>query len=74
MASASRTMHPWNTLEYQRMVSAVYSDGQVVIRFADGSRVELSPGSLVSAGAQEPDWHRVRAEEYHLTVPSNRGN
>ena len=64
---------PWDTIEYQGIMSAAYRGGKVVLIFADGSEVRLSPQLLVSPEKLDADWPHLRAEEFHLVVPSPTG-
>jgi len=73
MTPSSRAMLPWDTIDYQRIVSASYTQGEVVVAFADGAEARLSPHCLVSAVGPAPDWPNLRAEDFHLVVPSQAG-
>jgi hypothetical protein len=73
MRTPSRPQRPWDTYEYQRIVSASIQDGEVVVHFADGTEARTSPHHLVSSGGPELDWSNVRAEDFHLVVPSADG-
>jgi hypothetical protein len=73
MSTASRATQPWDTLDYQRIVAAWYRGGEVIVDFADGSEARLSPRCLVSPDEPEPDWRNLRAEDFHLVVPSPAG-
>jgi hypothetical protein len=64
----------WDTLEYQQIVSASYGGGELVVGFADGTEARLSVANLVRADGPVPDWSKVRAEQYHVTVPSSGGD
>jgi hypothetical protein len=73
MSIASRATQPWDTLDYQQIVSASYGGGELVVVFADGSEARLSPKCLVLPHEPEPDWRNLSAEEFHLVVPSPAG-
>jgi hypothetical protein len=73
MSTASRPKRPWDTIEYQRIVSASYRGSEIVVAFADGSVARLSPSCFISPDQPEPDWHNLRAEDFHLVVPSPAG-
>lgn len=65
---------PWNNLDYQRIVSAQWRDGRLRVDFADGTTAVLLPTLLVPAGPVGADWSRVRAEEFHVVVPTPDGD
>lgn len=73
MNAASRAKRPWDTLEYQRIVSASYRGGKVIVAFADGAEVRLPSRCLISPDEPEPDWPSLRAADFHLVVPSSAG-
>ena len=73
MSTASRATQPWDRLDYQRIASVQYRGGEVVVFFADGSKAQLSPSCLVPPGGPEPNWTSLRAEDFHLVVPSPAG-
>jgi hypothetical protein len=73
MNASARTKRPWDTLEYQRIVTAEYRDGELIVRFADGTEARLSPRCLLSPDVPNPDWTKLRAEEFHLVVPIPAG-
>lgn len=73
MTKVPQMVRPWDTVDYQRIVSASYRDGEVVVEFADGTEAQLSPGRLVSPTWPELDWANLRAEEFHIVVPSPAG-
>jgi hypothetical protein len=73
MSTASRATQPWDTRDFQRIVAASYQGGEVVVVFADGSEARLPPRCLVSPDEPEPVWRDLRAEEFHLVVPSPAG-
>jgi hypothetical protein len=73
MSTASRAAQPWDSLDYQRIVSARYRGGEVVVVFADGSEARLSPDCLVPSGGPELDFPGLRAEDFHLVVSSPAG-
>jgi hypothetical protein len=74
MMRRSQSKRPWDKPEYQRLVSASYRGGEVIVIFADGAEARLSPRQLVSPDGPEPDWPDLRAEEYHLVVASPAGD
>jgi hypothetical protein len=71
---ASRAKHPWDRIEYQQIASAAYRDGDIVVVFADGGEAQVSASRLVSEDGPEPDWTHLRAENFHLVVPSPVGD
>jgi hypothetical protein len=73
MNSERRAPRPWDTVEYQRIVAATYVGGQVVVSFADGAEARLAPQHLVPNVHREPFWQSVRADDFHLVVPSPDG-
>ena len=73
MTAGSRPIRSWDRLDYQRIVSAWYRGGEVIVVFAEGSEARLSPSCLVSPEEPEPDWPNLRAEDFHLVVPSPAG-
>ena len=73
MSKAARTKRPWDTVEYQRIVSASYRGGEVVVSFADGAEARIAPRCLVSQDGPEPDWPKLRAEDFHIVAPSSTG-
>ncbi len=74
MSTALQANRPWDRVEYQRIVSASYRSGEVVVNFADGAEARVSPRLLVSPDGPEPDWSNLRADEFHLVVPSSAGD
>ena len=73
MSTASRPKRPWDTVEYQRIASASYRGSDIVVAFADGTVARLSPSCLISPDQPEPNWRNLRAEDFHLVVPSTAG-
>lgn len=74
MTTAPRPKQRWDTLDYQRITSAIHRHGELVVGFADGSEARLSPRPLVSPDVPQPDWSNLRIEEFHLVAPSAAGN
>ena len=74
MTAVTRTKQRWDTLEYHQIVWASCQDGELTVRFADGSEVRVPPQSLLPPGAAAPDWSRLRNEVIHMVVPSPTGD
>lgn len=73
MTVTTKTPRRWDTLEYQQIVSASHHDGELVVGFADGTEVRVSPRCLIAPDAPTADWSNLSIEEFHLTVPSPAG-
>ena len=73
MRSPLLSERPWDSVAYQRIVSAAHCRGEVIVEFADGSEARVAPRLLVAPRAQEPDWPNVWHEEFHIVVPSPFG-
>lgn len=71
---SSRAKYPWDRIEYQRIASAAYRDGDVVVIFADGGEARVPPSRLVPDDRSRPDWPHLWAEDFHLVVPSPVGD
>ena len=74
MSRSTDAKRPWDTLEYQRIATASFLGGEVIVDFADGTRARLSPQDLSSPDVSEPNWSQLRAEDFHLVVPSADGD
>lgn len=74
MKTRSQGSHPWNTVQYQRISTARFQDGIVVVEFEDGSVARVQTQFLVACEAPEPDWPNLRSDEFHLIVPSRAGD
>jgi DNA-binding Xre family transcriptional regulator len=70
MSIVTERKAPWFTKEYSHMVSVRYDAGVLAVDFADGARVRLSADELGSDRACNPDWSRLRYDDFEIVVPS----
>ncbi len=58
---------------YQRMSLVEVRDGELLVTFEDGSRVELALDQLLPPGTQSPAWNSIRFDPYEIVVPTSSG-
>lgn len=68
MRIATRRRAPWDTLDYQRIVSARHRAGVLIVGFADGAVVELGVASFRDRTGMR-EWARVTHTEDEIVVP-----
>ena len=63
----------WDTPEYQRIATASYRTGKLVVTFEDGWRVTVDATHLLPPGTADVDWNRLGVTPYELVVPAGSG-
>lgn len=62
---------PWEAPKYRRLESAAYHDGQLHVRFADGTEVAVDPSSLLPRDElAEADWDAVSIDGPEIVIPA----
>lgn len=74
VAQATHPLNRWDTVEYQRIIRAFYDRGDVVIEFADGDHARVPAAALLGDDDVDPDWTRLRIEDFHLVAPATAGD
>lgn len=70
MTHAAPSVDSRDRVDYQRMVSAEWENDRLTVAFADGAVVTVTSSKLLGRDAPQIEWRRVRAEDYHVVVPS----
>lgn len=60
----------WQQHGYQRMTSVQYQDGQLLVRFADGSSARVEAARVLPPDVTTPNWPGLTLNPYEIVVPT----
>lgn len=63
----------WNKLEYQRIASVDWNENVLIVRFEDGSTVEVDAQRVLPPGTDHVDWDTLTFNEYEIVVHGSNG-
>ncbi|HYU18315.1 MAG TPA: helix-turn-helix transcriptional regulator [Chloroflexota bacterium] len=63
----------WSAPGYQRIGSAQYDGGKLLVRFEDGNRVSVDATRALPPGSPEVDWGSMTVGPYEILVPAPDG-
>lgn len=63
----------WNTPQYQKIVDVDYGEGDLFVKFEDGTTVSTQAEKLQPPGTSNPAWNSLHFDDYQIVVPSPSG-
>ncbi|HEY7034345.1 MAG TPA: helix-turn-helix transcriptional regulator [Thermomicrobiales bacterium] len=70
-SASSATVSRWDSLDYERVVNARYEPRTLVVRFGDGTEARIDVDRLDAYGVRDDQWPHVRADEIHISIPTD---
>lgn len=64
----------WDVPQYQRIKSAEYQDGRLLVHFEDDTEVIVEAARLLPPHSHEADWAKMTVDAYEIGVPSADGD
>jgi transcriptional regulator with XRE-family HTH domain len=64
---------PWTHMGYQRIAAARYDNGELRVRFEDGSSATLKATSVLPSGTSGVAWDALSVDPYEISVPTAGG-
>lgn len=74
MTIEPRPTKPWDTTEYQQIVSAAYGAGELIVRFGDGAEARVDVSLMTRVEERGPDWASLRFDDFEVVVPTQQGD
>lgn len=61
-------MNKWGKAEYQRISKASFRNGELLVRFEDGTKIAVKANSLLPPGTRKVVWDDLEVNPYEITV------
>lgn len=67
-------MQRWNSTSYQKIKSAKFLNGKVIVNFENGDVIDISKENLVPFDVNNIEWEKMSFNEFEISVPASPTN